>query len=56
MKAQEVSHLKRIEVMLPKERARPSLMLPLWDVAGFALGNHQLVQLHTLSLFFCSTS
>lgn len=35
---QEKEHLKKLEELLPKYRARPSLLLPFWNVAGFVLG------------------
>lgn len=36
---QEKAHLKEFERLMPKYRARPTLLLPLWEIAGFALGN-----------------
>lgn len=38
MLSQEVVHLRNLERVLPERRARPSALLPLWDVAGYALG------------------
>ena len=35
---QEKEHLKKFEELLPKYRARPSLLLPFWNVAGYVLG------------------
>lgn len=35
---QEKEHLKAFEELLPRHRARPTALLPLWHVAGFALG------------------
>ncbi|XP_015905176.1 5-demethoxyubiquinone hydroxylase, mitochondrial [Parasteatoda tepidariorum] len=35
---QEKEHLQKFEELLPKYRARPSLLLPIWNVAGFVLG------------------
>lgn len=35
---QEKDHLKKFEELLPKYRARPSMLLPFWNVAGFFLG------------------
>ncbi|KFM76814.1 Ubiquinone biosynthesis protein COQ7-like protein, partial [Stegodyphus mimosarum] len=35
---QEKEHLKKFEELLPKYRARPSFLLPIWNVAGFILG------------------
>jgi 3-demethoxyubiquinol 3-hydroxylase len=35
---QEKAHLKEFERLMPKYRARPTLLLPLWEIAGFALG------------------
>jgi ubiquinone biosynthesis monooxygenase Coq7 len=38
MKDQEVEHLRSLQKLMPERRARPTALLPLWDVAGFALG------------------
>ncbi|CAF1016439.1 unnamed protein product [Brachionus calyciflorus] len=35
---QEKDHLKKFEELIPKYRARPSALLPLWDIGGYALG------------------
>jgi len=35
---QEKEHKKTFDELLPKYRARPTAMLPLWNVAGFMLG------------------
>jgi len=35
---QEVKHLDHFEKLLPGRRVRPTLLQPLWHVAGFALG------------------
>jgi ubiquinone biosynthesis monooxygenase Coq7 len=38
MAAQENTHLAAFQKMLPARRVRPTALLPLWHVAGFALG------------------
>jgi ubiquinone biosynthesis monooxygenase Coq7 len=38
MAAQENAHLDAFQKMLPARRVRPTALLPLWHVAGFALG------------------
>ena len=38
MKAQEDVHLKTFEDWVVKNQVRPTLLQPLWHVAGFALG------------------
>jgi ubiquinone biosynthesis monooxygenase Coq7 len=38
MRDQEVQHLKTFSHLIAARRVRPTLMLPLWHVAGFALG------------------
>ena len=38
MQAQEQQHLDRFSDMIARRRVRPSAMLPLWHIAGFALG------------------
>lgn len=35
---QEKDHLKKFEELIPKYRVRPTAFLPLWNVAGYALG------------------
>ncbi len=35
---QEKEHLRIFEKLMPKYRARPTALLPFWNVAGFALG------------------
>lgn len=35
---QEKHHLKTFEELIPRYRARPTVMMPLWNVAGFVLG------------------
>jgi len=38
MAEQEREHLATFNALLPQRRGRPSLLQPLWHVAGFALG------------------
>lgn len=38
MQEQERQHLQRFEDLLVRRRVRPTALLPLWHVAGFALG------------------
>lgn len=38
MAEQEQKHLQRFDRLLPERRVRPTLLGPLWHVAGFALG------------------
>ncbi len=38
MKAQELTHLKAFEALVVENHVRPTLLHPLWHVAGFALG------------------
>jgi ubiquinone biosynthesis monooxygenase Coq7 len=35
---QEKVHLKKFEELIPNYRARPTALLPIWNIAGFALG------------------
>ncbi|XP_070580811.1 5-demethoxyubiquinone hydroxylase, mitochondrial-like [Ptychodera flava] len=35
---EEKEHLQKFEELIPKHRVRPTFLLPLWNVAGFALG------------------
>lgn len=38
MLAQEQQHLERFADLIVRRRVRPTAMLPLWHIAGFALG------------------
>lgn len=38
MESHETHHLERLETLLAERRVRPTLLTPLWRVAGFALG------------------
>jgi ubiquinone biosynthesis monooxygenase Coq7 len=38
MEAQEREHLARFNALLAEHRVRPTLLQPLWHLAGFALG------------------
>lgn len=38
MKEQELEHLKAFEELVVKNHVRPTLLQPLWHVAGYALG------------------
>lgn len=38
MLAQEEEHLKRFNAIMAERRTRPTLLQPVWHVAGFALG------------------
>jgi 3-demethoxyubiquinol 3-hydroxylase len=38
MQAQEQQHLERFSDLITRRRVRPTMMLPLWHLAGFALG------------------
>jgi ubiquinone biosynthesis monooxygenase Coq7 len=38
MEAQEQEHLKAFSTLIAERRVRPTALLPLWHLAGFALG------------------
>jgi ubiquinone biosynthesis monooxygenase Coq7 len=38
MEASEKAHLERFDALLADTRTRPTLLSPIWDAAGFALG------------------
>ena len=38
MASQEERHLKRFDALMAERKIRPTLLQPLWNVAGFALG------------------
>lgn len=35
---QEKKHRQKFEELISKHRVRPTVMIPIWNVAGFALG------------------
>jgi hypothetical protein len=35
---EEKAHLAKFNELIPKYKARPSALLPLWNIAGYALG------------------
>ena len=35
---EEKAHLAKFKELIPKYKARPSVLLPLWNIAGYALG------------------
>jgi len=45
---QEKEHLRVFTELIPKYRARPTVLLPFWNVAGFALGAGKLIALFCL--------
>jgi 3-demethoxyubiquinol 3-hydroxylase len=38
MASQEERHLKRFNTLIAERRVRPTVLQPIWNVAGFALG------------------
>jgi ubiquinone biosynthesis monooxygenase Coq7 len=38
MASQEERHLKRFDALMAERQVRPTILQPLWNVAGFALG------------------
>jgi ubiquinone biosynthesis monooxygenase Coq7 len=38
MRDQEIEHLRTIERLIPIHHTRPTLLLPLWHLAGYTLG------------------
>jgi ubiquinone biosynthesis monooxygenase Coq7 len=38
MASQEERHLRRFNALMAERRVRPTVLQPLWNVAGFALG------------------
>ena len=35
---EEKAHLAKFEALIPEQRVRPSLLVPFWSAAGYALG------------------
>lgn len=48
---EEKAHLAKFNELIPKYKARPSALLPLWNVAGFALGNHRASDMTRHAIF-----
>lgn len=42
MKEQEQEHLETFNKLIVEKRVRPTALLPLWNVAGFALGRYKI--------------
>ena len=40
---QEKEHKAKFEELIPKYRVRPTVMVPLWNLAGFALGEYSIM-------------
>lgn len=40
MKEQEQEHLETFNKLIVEKRVRPTALLPLWNIAGFALGTN----------------
>ncbi|MFN3233519.1 MAG: demethoxyubiquinone hydroxylase family protein [Alphaproteobacteria bacterium] len=38
MAAQEAEHLKKFDALMNERRVRPTLLSPVWHIAGFAMG------------------
>ena len=38
MADQEQEHIEKFQELIVKERVRPTALLPLWSIAGYALG------------------
>ena len=38
MADQEQEHIEKFQELIISERVRPTFFLPLWNIAGFALG------------------
>lgn len=37
---QEKAHLELFERLVKERRVRPTALMPLWDIAGYALGKY----------------
>lgn len=42
---QEKEHLKKFNELMVAYRVRPTILLPFWNIAGFALGEFMLLTL-----------
>lgn len=52
MKATEIEHLRDVSRVAGERRVRPTALLPLWDIMGFALGEWTGLLLRLLGLTF----
>ena len=41
---QEKAHKAKFEELIPQHRVRPTVLVPVWNVAGFALGAGRLFE------------
>lgn len=41
---QEKEHKAKFEELIPKYRVRPTVLVPIWNVAGFALGAGKFIE------------
>ena len=48
---EEKAHLAKFNQLVPKYKARPSALLPFWNIAGFALGQFVVFRLDSLTFF-----
>jgi len=48
---EEKAHLAKFNELIPKYKVRPSALLPLWNVAGYALGRIRIWEKNMLFFF-----
>lgn len=49
---QEIKHREKFEELINKYRVRPTIMTPIWNIAGFALGAGKFSFGHSSLLLF----
>ena len=49
---QEKKHLQTFEQIIADRRVRPTVLIPLWNVAGFVLGIYVVVQFYPRFKFY----
>jgi len=48
---EEKAHLAKFNELIPKYKVRPSALLPLWNVAGYALGKNRIFCVKSMKFF-----
>ena len=55
MQKEEEKHLAEFERLMSEKRVRPTVLLPLWNIAGFALGILIVVCVSFMSAVVCGS-
>lgn len=55
MHEQEKTHLKKFSDLMVRYRVRPTILLPFWNVVGYALGKANLFSLLWIEIYMGET-